>query len=160
MPGAALHSGAIPIWRDAELSNAEITDLCSQIIPSEQHEIGQTRGILPRLQAPSSFRCNVVRVQGDGICSCLVDSRPGHGRRTRPLEMWQRRKGGIAERNGHHGGARQREPEANRPRSGGDCQAANGIRGERQKHRVSDRLNGCRQSEQPQRTKHRDIDVK
>jgi hypothetical protein len=65
--------------REAELNNAEITDLCSQIIPSEQHQIEQTRGILPRLQAPSSLLGKVARVQGNGICPRIVHSRPGHG---------------------------------------------------------------------------------
>jgi len=80
MLGAAHHSGAIPMCREAELNDAEITDLCSQIIPSEQHEIEQTRRIRPRLQARSSLLGKVAaRVQGDGICPRVVHSRPGHG---------------------------------------------------------------------------------
>lgn len=79
MLGAAHHSGAIPMCREAELNDAEIANLCSQIIPSEQHEIEQTMGILRRLQPRSSLLGKAAaRVLGDGICPRVVHSRPGH----------------------------------------------------------------------------------
>jgi hypothetical protein len=37
--GAVHHSRAIPTCREAEINDAEITELCSQIMLFEQHEI-------------------------------------------------------------------------------------------------------------------------
>ncbi|MFG1225464.1 hypothetical protein [Reyranella sp.] len=66
--------------REAEINDAEITELCSQIMPSEQHEIEQTVGVLTRLQARSSvLGKSAVRVRDDGICPRLVHSRAYHG---------------------------------------------------------------------------------
>jgi uncharacterized protein (DUF305 family) len=44
------HAGAILMCRKAPIADAELKDLCKQIISSQQREIDQMKGILSRLE--------------------------------------------------------------------------------------------------------------
>ncbi|MBS4049275.1 MAG: DUF305 domain-containing protein [Alphaproteobacteria bacterium] len=46
------HSGAILMCREAAITDAELADLCQQIIKSQQEEIDQMERILDRLRSP------------------------------------------------------------------------------------------------------------